>query len=390
MPVDGESNVLGALKGLYLKQLKERLYALEQAMLDLRLTQGSNTNYEMLEYEVHRLNGTGATYGFPKISKAADALECHLRSGGIETAEVIRLLAGLIGEISETLQDGLAGTDTHDPVLVGNGQDGVAAYRPAVLVVDDDPAILNLVMHLISSWANVECVCNGAQAIEALERRRFDLVVLDYELPDMSGLDVLTRINQSGAAVRSPVMMLSATREPAKVSRLIAAGAQHYVVKPLTPAKFIDRLSFVLNRQKKIVMVVDDDPLIREIFRKRFEQRGYEVVLATNGVQALRMVLEIQPQAIVLDRQMPRMDGIQVLQELRRKVETRNTPVVMLSAMARSDDMYSGYREGADAYIAKPFLPDQVVECCEGLLRPLDMAAHIASTKASWENSAFV
>ena len=141
---------------------------------------------------------------------------------------------------------------------------------------------------------------------------------------------------------------------------------------------------------ERMVMVVDDDPLIREIFRKRFEQRGYEVVLATNGVQALRMVLEIQPQAIVLDRQMPRMDGIQVLQELRRKVETRNTPVVMLSAMARSDDMYSGYREGADAYIAKPFLPDQVVECCEGLLRPLDMAAQIASTKASWANSAYV
>jgi DNA-binding response OmpR family regulator len=390
MPVESESNVLGALKGLYLKQLKERLYALEQAMLDLRLTQGSNTNYEMLEYEVHRLNGTGATYGFPKISKAADALECHLRSGAIETPEVIRLLAVLIGEISETLQDGMAGMESHEPVLLSNGQDGVAAYRPAVLVVDDDPAILNLVLHLISSWANVECASNGAQAIEALDRRRFDLVVLDYELPDMSGLDVLTRINQSGAAVRSPVMMLSATREPAKVSRLIAAGAQHYVVKPLTPAKFIDRLSFVLNRQKKIVMVVDDDPLIREIFRKRFEQRGYEVVLATNGVQALRMVLEIQPQAIVLDRQMPRMDGIQVLQELRRKVETRNTPVVMLSAMARSDDMYSGYREGADAYIAKPFLPDQVVECCEGLLRPLDMAAQIASTKASWANSAYV
>ena len=109
-----------------------------------------------------------------------------------------------------------------------------------------------------------------------------------------------------------------------------------------------------------------------------------------NGAQALDMVRQAQPQAILLDRQMPRLNGMEVLQELRREEQTRLIPVIILSALARSDDMYSGYREGADAYIAKPFLPDQVIECCEKLLRPHDISAQIAAAKATWENSAFV
>jgi twitching motility two-component system response regulator PilH len=186
------------------------------------------------------------------------------------------------------------------------------------------------------------------------------------------------------------VMMLTAVREPTRVTHLIAAGAQYYMIKPIAPDQLIEKVSFLLNRQRKIILVVDDDPLIREIFRKRFTQRGYDVVVATNGAHALNLVRKVHPQAIVLDRQMPQLDGIQVLQELRREEATRSIPVVMLSALARSDDLYSGYREGADAYIAKPFLPDQVIECCEDLLKPQDMSAHIAATKASWANSAFV
>ena len=246
-------------------------------------------------------------------------------------------------------------------------------------------------MQLIAPLTNVECAETGAAALRAMEKRRYDLVILDHELPDMTGQEVLNQANRATPPdARPPVMMLTAMRDPATVSCLIAAGAQHYMVKPITPEKFIERVSLVLNRQKKMILVVDDDPLIREIFRKKFQQRGYEVLLASNGAQALEMVRKSLPQAILLDRQMPRLDGMQVLQELRREDQTRLIPVIILSALARSDDMYSGYREGADAYISKPFLPDQVIECCEKLLRPYDVSAQAASIKAAWENAAYV
>jgi DNA-binding response OmpR family regulator len=243
-------------------------------------------------------------------------------------------------------------------------------YKPTILIADDDPAILNLVLQLLTPWMNVECAQSGRAALQAIERRRFDLIILDCEMSDMNGLDVLLQISRMETDIRSPVMMLSAVREPEKVSRLIAAGAQNYLIKPIAPERLIERISLLLNRQKKIIMIVDDDPLIREIFRKRLTQRGHEVVLATNGAHALNVARRTYPQAIVLDRQMPRLDGIQFLQELRRQDNTRSIPVIMLSAKCESDDVYSGYREGANAYISKPFVPDQVIDCCESFLKP--------------------
>jgi DNA-binding response OmpR family regulator len=196
---------------------------------------------------------------------------------------------------------------------------------------------------------------------------------------------VLVQAGRSEAGMRSPVMMLSAVRDPARVARLIAAGAQNYLVKPVTPAQLVERVGVLIQRQKKIIMIVDDDPLVREIFRKRLTQRGHEVVLATNGAQALGLARRAQPQAIVLDRQMPRLDGIQFLQALRSRHETSAIPVIMLSARSASDDIYCGYREGANAYITKPFIPDQVIDCCEGFLRPETAAQNPAP-----ENCTFV
>ena len=105
MNTEIESEVLGALKILYLKQLKGRLFTLEQAQLCFQLGQASPTAYKSLGFEVHRLNGTGATYGFPKISKAAKVLEEHLETEVCELNTVVKYLATLITAINDTLVD---------------------------------------------------------------------------------------------------------------------------------------------------------------------------------------------------------------------------------------------------------------------------------------------
>lgn len=382
-----DDDVMSGLRSLYLKQLKERLSTLEQAEVDLQLGLMAPNHFDALEFEIHRLNGTGATYGFPKISASADELELHLRSTPRDPAIVAVLLGALVAAIREALAESPEALAI-DQITAQTPVDGHASYRPTVLIIDDDPAILNLAMQLLSSWVNVECAESGGAGLSALQSRRFDLVILDNELPDMNGLEVLLQIGEM--YMRSPVMMLTAERSPAKVSRLISAGAQHYLVKPIAPDHFIERVAFLLHRQKKTVMVVDDDPLVREIFRKRFTQRGHEVVLATNGVQGLQMARQLLPHTIVLDRQMPRLDGMEVLQQLRRDETTRSIPIVMLSAHCASGDVYAGYRGGANAYIGKPFVPDQVIDCCERLLEPRDTRSIVASAKAAWQSCAFI
>lgn len=380
-----DTNVLGRLRQLYLVQLKERLVTLEKAMADLQNGFADQAHFDALEFEAHKLHGTGATYGFTDIGDAAEILEVRLHTGERDPKAITVLLATLIMAVQQSLHEGrqeaAAALEVEAAEQEVRNRPG---YKPTVLVADDDPSILNFATQLLSSLVNVECVSTGQAAIEAVTRRRYDLVILDCGLPDMTGLDVLKRIVRSDRGTASPVMMLTAVRDPARVSQLIAAGAHHYLVKPIAPTQFVERVMHVIRRQRKIVMVVDDDPLIRESFRRKLSQRGHEVVLATNGAQALNLVQQIHPQAIVLDRAMPRMDGIQVLQQLRRKDDTRAIPVVMLSARSSGDDIHTGYSEGADAYMVKPFLPDQVIDCCENLLQSRGPAQAAKETPGDW------
>jgi DNA-binding response OmpR family regulator len=368
---DFGTDLLGGLKDLYLNQLKLRLSTLEEVMLDVKSGRADSTTYEALRSEAHRLNGTGATYGFPNITTTAQKLETYLASDRRDPVETTKLLNSLMREIVGTLAekslDVPAPTGAH--AEVPSFSPSPPDYKPTILVADDDPAILKLIQRLLSPWSNVQCSESGLGALSAMVRRHFDLVILDYELSDISGLEVLTQARRMDAGDPSPVMMLSAVREHQMVMRLIAAGAQNYMVKPFTPELLLERVALVLNRQKKTILIVDDDPLIREIFRKRLSQRGHNVVLAINGAQALEFMRKVHPQAILLDRQMPRMNGNEFLQELRRHDDTRDIPVIMLSAQCTSDDIESGYRDGANMYISKPFVPDQVVNCCEDFLK---------------------
>lgn len=367
---DADIDLLNGLRGLYLEQLKTRLASMREVLFDIRAGRADAARYKALQSEAHRLCGTGATYGFPAISTAAERLEAYLIAQAPNSSEVVKLLDPLVEAMVEALEKKEVAPA---PATLGarpgiNIRMGSAAQKPTILVADDDPDILELVRRSLSPWAKVQCVETGYDAMSALERRRFDLVVLDYEFSDISGLEVLIQVNRMRPEARSPVIMMSATRERQKVIRLLAAGAQSYLVKPILPNLLLERVEMLLSRQRKIVLVVDDDPLIREIFRKRFVQRGHEVALASNGAEALEVARRIHPQAILLDRQMPRMDGNEFLKELRRQEETRGIPVIILSALAKSDDMYSGYQNGANAYISKPFVPDQVINCCENFL----------------------
>src|SRR6202012_5211173 len=135
MDCEAESDVMDALKGLYLKQLKERLYTLEQARVAFQLGQINPASSKALGFEVHRLNGTGATYGFPKISKTSKALEEYLDSEACQPDTIVKLLNLLIAEISGTLTNATAHAPAHTPVYINKVHNDHPANRPAVLVV---------------------------------------------------------------------------------------------------------------------------------------------------------------------------------------------------------------------------------------------------------------
>jgi len=117
------------------------------------------------------------------------------------------------------------------------------------------------------------------------------------------------------------------------------------------------------------VLVVDDDPDVARFVEVNLRSAGYEVSVASNGEEALERALELRPDLVLLDVMMPKLDGFEVAQRLRRDSRTSSSSIIMLTAKALSSDKVLGLSSGADDYIIKPFDPVELLARVKGTLR---------------------
>ncbi|HZT91867.1 MAG TPA: response regulator [Gaiellaceae bacterium] len=120
--------------------------------------------------------------------------------------------------------------------------------------------------------------------------------------------------------------------------------------------------------QPPVLLVADDDEDILTLVQLRLARSGFEVLVARDGDEALRIAQERHPDLAVLDWMMPRSTGIDVLRELRRNEETADIPVVLLTARAQEADVEEGLAAGASDYIPKPFSPQELASRVQTIL----------------------
>ncbi|HET6817519.1 MAG TPA: response regulator [Mycobacteriales bacterium] len=116
------------------------------------------------------------------------------------------------------------------------------------------------------------------------------------------------------------------------------------------------------------VLVVDDDDVIRQLITVNLELEGFDVVTAVDGQDALDKVKDAQPRVVTLDVMMPRLDGWEAAARLRNDPETSHIKVILLSARAQEADLQRGERIGVDAYLTKPFDPDELIDLVRRLM----------------------
>ena len=117
------------------------------------------------------------------------------------------------------------------------------------------------------------------------------------------------------------------------------------------------------------VLIVEDSVAQREMITDLLKANGLTVNIATDGVEALEEIQKAQPDLVVLDIVMPRMNGYELCRRLKSDAKTQAVPVVMCSSKGEEFDRYWGMKQGADAYIAKPFQPTELVGTVKQLLR---------------------
>lgn len=123
---------------------------------------------------------------------------------------------------------------------------------------------------------------------------------------------------------------------------------------------------------QKTIMVVDDHPDMVTVMKTVLEAKGYEVISASSGVEFFERLAEKKPDLILLDVMMPQMNGLEALKRLRSDSETASIPVMLVTAKVQYQDVLTGYRQGADYYLTKPFTSTQLLNGIGILLKDVN------------------
>lgn len=235
---------------------------------------------------------------------------------------------------------------------------------PWILVADDNQDVTGLFqLQLERAGFRVVVVNQGSRVVDVARQLRPELITLDL-LMDVDGLAVLKDLKADDVTAHIPVVIVSVVP---KGEKGLALGAADYLVKPLDEGELLNCVRRVLDLgndgTRNKILVVDDEIDIVGWLKHFLTHSGYEVAEAYDGIQALEAVRQDRPDLILLDLKMPRMDGRTTLRRLREQAETRDIPVVLLSANPVSDETERAQMLslGVRRFLQKPITAEQLV-----------------------------
>jgi len=383
-----EPDFLKELNGRYLAGLSEQESLFKSLADTARAGRLAAEELADLRHRSHKLAGSGATYGFPDVSRTAAAMENALES---EVAASKHMLVFHL----DNLIDACIAAHTSSPKAFerpaaapaeASGPDTKPAQkqsrRPRVLIVDDDPHARDALVGLLLGEAEISTASDAGEAFATMLENRPDLLLLDDRMPgELTGLMLQEKIRRTDSLRSIAVVMITASDASDSVMRALTAGAVDYIVKPFNTDRVGERLRTRLHRLSKSVLIVDDDPAICDLLSRKFASAGYGTKAAEDGLSAFDWIIKEHPNLVVLDKMLPGLDGAMVLQKMRKDAELDDIPVVMLSARRQERDVLSGFDLGAADYVTKPFNPRELVARC---VRLLDAQSDAASWKKPW------
>ncbi len=226
-----------------------------------------------------------------------------------------------------------------------------------VLIVDDDLETRELLEDTLANEGHAPLIAwNAEEALRILATARVDAVVLDLMLPGRNGFEVLSDIRANPKLSRLPVLMVTIMDLSGREREsLLAQGAQVLPKALGWRQELVQRLRHLRPaEQAKRVLVADDNPAGRELVRESLAEQVGSLIEASNGREALRKIRETLPDLVLLDIQMPEMDGYAVLREIRSDPSLQSLRVVALTAFAMQGDRERALEAGFDDYVTKP------------------------------------
>jgi len=268
-----------------------------------------------------------------------------------------------------------------------------------VLIVDASASSRRVLRDLLKAWqCETAEATNGAEALQALRRaaglgRPFDVTILDHHLPAQDGVTFALEVREEPLVRDTALVLLTARGQRGDAERMGTAGFAGYVTKPVRHRQLHDILAVVLGmraneaaegaaplvtkhwlrdrqRQQVRILLAEDNVVNQRVASKILAKLGYEADLAETGVMAVDAALRVDYDLILMDCQMPEMDGLEATRVIRRRTEAGHRPsIVAMTAFAMNSDRDACLQAGMDGYISKPVKPEELAEAVERALR---------------------
>ncbi|MCW3846582.1 response regulator [Sphingomonas sp. LB-2] len=247
-----------------------------------------------------------------------------------------------------------------------------------VLIVDDSLTVrMSLMEALFEAGFAVTTVPTVAEAREALALEPFELIILDVRLPDGDGIDLLGEIRAGKGSSGAAVMLLSTEAEVRDRVRGLSTGADEYVGKPYDLNYVIQRAAELVRSapapgSRETVLIIEDSVTYREQLKEALEAAGYAVIGASTGEEGLRLAASARPAAVIVDGQLPGIDGGAVTRRIRMDAALRHLPCILLTGSEEREAEVRALDAGADAFVRKGEEIDVLLARLAAVLRSVD------------------
>jgi signal transduction histidine kinase/CheY-like chemotaxis protein len=324
---------------------------------------------------------------------------------------IVELLGGEISVSSEVGKGSnfsfsasfIRGVEIPRPVDYSELESAEASASPGVrvLAVDDNGANLRILGDILDGWKiRADLVMSGSEALDAIQLanhngRPYSMLLLASRMPGLGGVELVEELRHSDVEIPACIMLLSSTEISDDADRFHSLGIQHQLVKPIStedlrqallqglggtlpadsPLRLANSSAGILQDQSLRpleILLAEDNEVNRRVATRLLEREGHRITAAANGLKALEMTQQHAFDLVLMDVQMPHMDGFQATAAIREWERTsgRHVPIVAMTANAMKGDRELCLDAGMDGYVSKPINMEELRREIISVMKP--------------------